>query len=83
MATLTVRGVPERVVQALKAKAEEDHRSMNAEVVVALEVVAGDYLARQRQAQALEELGEIRRRVGPMPAHLPDTTTLIREGRER
>lgn len=40
MANLTIKNVPERLVQRLKAQAVRHHRSLNLEVISCLEAVA-------------------------------------------
>lgn len=40
MANLTIKNIPERLVQRLKAQAVRHHRSLNLEVISCLEAVA-------------------------------------------
>jgi predicted nucleotidyltransferase/plasmid stability protein len=42
MSTLTIRGVPDDLHEALKARAERNRRSLNSEILVLLESAAGD-----------------------------------------
>ncbi|HWN44196.1 MAG TPA: hypothetical protein VNW71_18375 [Thermoanaerobaculia bacterium] len=80
MATLHVRNVPDEIYQRLREKAEASNRSLSAEVVVLLRGVLDDRKPSQR-----EVLDEIRRRRSFRPADLgaPDSTTLLREDRNR
>lgn len=80
MATLHVRNVPDEIYQRLREKAEASNRSLSAEVVVLLRGALDDRKTSQR-----EVLDEIRRRRSFRPADLgaPDSTTLLREDRNR
>ena len=80
MATLHVRNVPDEVYQRLRDRAEASNRSLSAEVVVLLRGVLDDRKPSQR-----EVLDEIRRRRSFRPADVgaPDSTTLLREDRDR
>lgn len=78
MPTLNIRNVPQRVVATLKRRAEENGRSLNAEVVQALR----DYDERQTSAEEmLRELEEFRRE-WLAPADAPTPEEAIRAGRE-
>ena len=80
MATLHVRNVPENLYDQIRERAEASSRSLSAEVLVLLR-------------EALEERGpsvgqlltEIHRRrwFSPAAVGAPDSTTLLREDRER
>jgi plasmid stability protein len=76
--TLNIRNVPERVVATLKRRAKENGRSLNAEVVAALE----DYDRRQTDSdEFLRRLEELRREwLAPPGAPTPEEA--IRAGRE-
>lgn len=78
MATIHVRNVPEEVVAALKARAAEQGRSLNAEVVSVLVEAA------PRRRPVEEVLAEIRRHVSELgpEARSVDVVELIREDRE-
>jgi len=80
MATLHVRNVPDEIYQRLREKAEASNRSLSAEVVVLLRGALDD-----RKPSQQEVLNEIRRRRSFRPADLgaPDSTTLLREDRNR
>lgn len=80
MATLHVRNVPEEIYQRLRDKAEASNRSLSAEVVVLLR----DALEGGKTSQR-DLLAQIRQRRSFRPADVgaPDSTTLLREDRER
>ena len=80
MATLHVRNVPEELYDRLRRRAQEQNRSLSAEVVTLLEYA----LEEPRYSQA-ELLDSIRRRrfFEPKAVYAPDSTTLLRQDRER
>ena len=80
MATLHVRNVPDEIYERLRERAEASNRSLSAEVVVLLRGALDDRRPSQR-----EVLDEIRRRRFFRPADVgaPDSTTLLREDRDR
>jgi antitoxin FitA len=80
VATLHVRNIPDDLYDRIREQADASSRSLSAEVVVllnrALEAKStpvGDLLAEIRR----------RRRFSPKAMGLPDSTTLLREDRER
>jgi plasmid stability protein len=78
MPTLNIRNVPEQVVAALKRRAKQNGRSLNAEIVEALGVSVEAEKRRARVAKRLEEM----RSEFLLPEDAPDAVELIREGRE-
>jgi phosphopantothenoylcysteine decarboxylase/phosphopantothenate--cysteine ligase len=77
VATLTIRSLEEEVVEALKARARRNHRSLEAEVRVLLrDLVAG------RSTSSLRELAD---QIAALTPKVPqtDSTELIREDRMR
>ena len=78
VATLHVRNVPDDLYQQIRGRAETSSRSLSAEVVVLLRG------ALQEERPSVNEiLADIhRRRFRPAPG-APDSTTLLREDRER
>ncbi len=80
MATLHVRNLPETLYERLRRRAEAQNRSLSAEVIVllthALDATAAD------QADVLARIRR-RRSFNPAAAGAPDSTTLLREDRER
>ncbi|MCA9996090.1 MAG: hypothetical protein KDE56_10110 [Anaerolineales bacterium] len=80
MPTLHVRNVPESIYKQIQERAQEQNRSFSAEVVMLL-----DYALASTQQSQKEVLAGIRRRrfFKPEAVGAPDTTTLLREDRER
>jgi plasmid stability protein len=80
MATLHVRNVPERLYERLRQRAEQENRSLSAEVIMLLDRA----LEESREAPA-ELLAQIRRRRSyhPADAGAPDSTSLLRQDRDR
>jgi len=60
MKSMTIKGVPEVLLRQLKARAKANHRSLNGEVIAALE-----YLVRRRRtpAELLAQVDAIRESV--------------------
>lgn len=80
MATLHVRNVPDTLYERLREQAESENRSLSAEVIILLnralsevEDDQGEILARIRR----------RRSFSPAAVGAPDSTTLLREDRDR
>lgn len=80
MPTLHVRNVPETLYDRLRQRAQERNRSISAEVVMLL-----DFALEESDDTQTEILDNIRRRrfFNPATAGSPDSTTLLREDRER
>jgi plasmid stability protein len=80
MATLHVRNVPDELYERLKSLAEEDHRSLSAEVIDLLQEAAAAGSRRRRMLAAIHALDRIALENGPVP----DGTAagLIREIRD-
>ena len=80
MPTLHVRNVPETLYDRLRQRAQERNRSISAEVVMLL-----DSALEESEDTQTELLDSIRRRrfFNPAAAGAPDSTTLLREDRER
>jgi plasmid stability protein len=80
MQILHVRGVPEDLYQELRELAQQQQRSLSAQVIALLERAMAD---EQRRRQQGELLASIRRqRFTPQPG-APDSLTLLREDRAR
>jgi antitoxin FitA len=71
--TLTIKNVPERVVQRLKRKAAIHKRSLQGELMAVLEA------ATSPASLTVDELGEALRPYAPIPG---DSTKMIREDRD-
>lgn len=78
MATVTIRNLDEATVEALKAQAQANNRSLEAE----LREVLADIAARNRRQQWFYEEAE---RIAAMTLDVPqtDSADLLREDRER
>lgn len=76
--TLNIRNVPPYVVSTLKRRAQENGRSLNAEVVEALK----DYDERHTRRAALRRQLEEFRREWLAPPDAPTPEEVIRAGRE-
>ena len=88
MPTLYVRNVPEDLYQKLQELAASQHRSISAQVLTILEQALSPQ-TQQAKSETTKPITEIlaesrrRRRVNPSDFGLPDSTTLIREDRDR
>lgn len=78
MPTLNIRNVPERVVATLKRRAKENGRSLNAEIVHALDTFVD---AEERRGWVAKRLEEMRAEF-VLPKGAPDAVEVIREARE-
>jgi plasmid stability protein len=88
MATLHVENVPDDLYAKLQQLATSQNRSIDAQVITLLET-ALQTEAQQPQSDKPKSVAEIlaeirsRHRVNPVDFGLPDSTTLIREDRDR
>jgi len=76
---ITVKNVPERVYRTIKREAKRKRRSLNSEIIRALETEA-------TEVERLRQLGNLRAELDRFRASLPpldDSARLIREDRER
>lgn len=80
MASITVKDIPDELYQRFKETAQQDRRSLNAEVIVAMETLIQQHLQLQERQAALQRINERRRR---RPRNVVDSLTLLREDRER
>ncbi len=80
MPILHVRNVPESLYDRLQQRAQEQNRSLSAEVIVLLDVA----LETTQHSQA-DLLAGIRRRrfFRPSSSDAPDSTTLLQQDRQR
>jgi plasmid stability protein len=79
MSILHVRNVPQELHVRLKQRAETQHRSLSAEVITLLEWAVEEI---DQAAVSLEAIRS-RRFFEPASVGAPDSTTLLREDRER
>lgn len=88
MATLHVRNVPDDLYARLQQLASSQNRSISAQLITLLETALPPE-TQQSQSEKPKSITEIlaqshrRRRVNPADFGLPDSTTLIREDRDR
>lgn len=80
MPTLHVRNVPESLYERLRQQAQEQNRSISAEVIVLLDQALTG--TQDSQAELLEKIRR-RRFFNPNKVKAPDSTTLLREDRNR
>jgi plasmid stability protein len=80
MAILHVRNIPETLFMRLKQRAKEQRRSLSAEVIILLEWAIEE--ADRASGAPLESIRR-RRFYEPAVVGAPDSTTLLREDRER
>jgi hypothetical protein len=76
---ITVKGIPESVYRVMKREAKEKRRSLNAEIIQALETEAAE-------AERRRQLSALRRELDRFAASLPplgESVPLIRGDRER
>ena len=76
---ITVKNVPESVYRVIKREAKRKRRSLNSEIIQALETEAAE-------AERRRQLVDVRKELEQFAASLPqldDSTPLIRRDRER
>ena len=76
---LTVKNIPDAIYRVMKREAKRGRRSLNAEIIRALEVEAAE-------AERRRQLGNLRKELDRFAASLPaldDSAPLIREDRGR
>ena len=84
MAQITVRNVPDDVMEALRDEAAEKSTSMNALVRAALQELAEQRQWRKRTQDAIPRMNELQARIRERHGGLLDESwPLIREDRDR
>ena len=76
---ITVKNIPEPVYRAIKREAKKNRRSLNAQIIEALEAEAAEAERRRRLSNLRKELERFRAALPP----LDDSAPLIRRDRER
>jgi len=76
---ITVKRLPDTVYRAIKREAQEQGRSLNAEIIRSLEERALELERRKRLAKMRGELDRFAASIAP----LPDSAPLIRADRRR
>ena len=79
MPDVLIRDVPEDVLETLKRRAAQRHRSLQGELMTLLEGAAAETGAKS----PAELADEVRRRLASSGRTFTDSTPLIREDRER
>jgi plasmid stability protein len=82
MATLHVRDVPDELYERIRKLAQAKNRSLSAQVNTLLARAVADEEHRQSQAELLAEARRLRESIKWDPS-FPDSTTLLREDRDR
>ncbi len=81
MPSLTIRNIPEDILEILRARAGRNHRSLNGEVLVLLETHALAPVADARRL--IEEVREIQQRYDVPTVEHGEIDELKRRGRKR
>lgn len=76
---ITVKNIPARVYQVIKRGAKQHGRSLNAQIMQALEAEAAELERRRRMSRLREELDRFAASLPP----LEDSAPLIRQDRRR
>ncbi|MEW6718332.1 MAG: Arc family DNA-binding protein [Chloroflexota bacterium] len=80
MPTLHVRNVPEELYERIRERAQEESRSITAEVIQLLQSALTEN--KQEQSKVLERI-QRRRFFRPADVNAPDTTSMLRQDRAR
>jgi hypothetical protein len=76
---VTLKNVPEPVYKVMKQEAKRNRRSLNAEMIRALEDKVSQAERRNKLKQLIDKVDRFAGSLGPMP----DSTPLIRRERDR
>jgi hypothetical protein len=76
---ITLKNVPDKVYRTVKRAAKEQGRSLNAQIIRALEAEAAEFERRKRVASWRKELDRFAATLPPMD----DSALLIRQERQR
>ncbi|HYA18627.1 MAG TPA: hypothetical protein VEF06_14240 [Bryobacteraceae bacterium] len=76
---LTVKNIPDSVYRAIKREARQGGRSLNSQIIRALEKEAAEAERRQRLAKLRKELDRFAASLAPVPTSVP----LLRADRRR
>ena len=80
MASITVKDIPDDLYEKFKETAKQERRSLNAEVIVAMEALIQQADQRRERQTALQHINARRRR---RPLNVVDSLSLLREDRAR
>ncbi|MFQ5743647.1 MAG: Arc family DNA-binding protein [Acidobacteriota bacterium] len=81
MPSLTIRDIPEEVLESLRERAQRNHRSLNGELLTLLETYALAPSVEPREF--VEEVREIQQRYAVPRVDHAEIDSLKRRGRER
>jgi hypothetical protein len=76
---ITVKNVPESIYKVMKREAKENKRSLNSEIILALEAEAGEPERRRQLGKLRKELDRFAASLPPLDSSAP----LIRADRDR
>ncbi|HEX4808753.1 MAG TPA: hypothetical protein VH325_07485 [Bryobacteraceae bacterium] len=76
---ITVKNVPQTVYRVIRREAKERGRSLNAQIIQALQTEAAEFERRRRLGEVRKELDRFTRSLPP----LDDSAPLIRQDRQR
>ena len=83
MPSLTIKNIPDEVLDALREQARANRRSLNGEVIAVLEAQIGIHAKRAAALQRIRELNEELRGQGFVPPAGDEVVRMIRETRDR
>ena len=83
MATLHVENFPDDLHEAIQERARENRTTMSAVVTDVLSHVIPTPAERERRAEAVRSMLELRSQPSPGPGPFPSTEEMVREDRER
>ena len=81
MASITIRDIPDDLLERFKEIAKEDQRSINAEVIEILDQTVQHRNLKAQRLRALEDLARIR--ASQPPSKEEATLAMLREDRQR
>lgn len=80
MASITVRDIPDDIYERFRGLAERDRRSLNAEIIVAMDRLIAQDALQQERARALQRIIARRRQIPPAGT---ESVESLREDRAR
>ncbi len=83
MKTYTIRDIPEDLFERFKSLAQQERRSINAELIEVMDRAVQQDALRQQRVAALQQIAALRRSLPPQTREGKDSLTLLREDRDR
>lgn len=80
MVNITIRDIPDEIYERFNKLAEREGRSLNAEIIVAMEWLMAQDALHQQRTQALQRIITRRRQIPPTDV---DSVELLREDRAK